>query len=321
MIALCVESSHTKGMGHLYRGLVLADYFAAKGARCVFILNDDPVAKSIVSQAGYCIATASFNDPTYNWEEAIIHEYRITVWINDRLATNAEHAARIKQKNILLVTLDDFGDGAELSDLHFCGIPCVFQGRVLKGHKVLSGLRYLVLNPDLMKCRRLRSSVTSTIVSLGGSDTHGATVAVVNKLAELGVAATIITGPSFAHQAELALSVKGTSMNIKQSVPSLVEEFMQHDLAITCGGMTAFEANASGLPCLIIANEDHEVINARFLESIGSSRYLGGWNDFSLDTVLGTLDIAAMSNAGLNQVACDGVKEIHREIVAQCQKL
>ena len=39
----------------------------------------------------------------------------------------------------------------------------------------------------------------------------------------------------------------------------MAEEMSRHDLAVTGGGMTPFEANAAGLPCIVVANETFEI--------------------------------------------------------------
>src|SRR6185436_8898870 len=108
------------------------------------------------------------------------------------------------------------------------------QASALPGKKVLCGLEYLVLDPEIERFRRHRQLRGSTVVSLGGTDTYGVTVRVTKELARLRERATVILGPGFQHHRELAAVVSPTIV-VKQNVTSLVEEFSKHDLAITGG--------------------------------------------------------------------------------------
>jgi hypothetical protein len=97
-----------------------------------------------------------------------------------------------------------------------------------------------------------------------------------------------------------------------------VEEFSHHDLAITGGGITAFEANAAGLPCLVIANEWFEVSAAHYLERLGSSIFVGHYSALEETTpgfrVPEPLSIESMSRAGLERLPKDGLENVYREL-------
>jgi spore coat polysaccharide biosynthesis predicted glycosyltransferase SpsG len=82
-------------------------------------------------------------------------------------------------------------------------------------------------------------------------------------------------------------------------VPSLAEEFYSHDLAITAGGLTPFEASANGLPCFIITAEPFEIKNALFLEKLGCSKYLGHLKADKLDSISNIVDMH-LNNMSLN---------------------
>ncbi len=100
-------------------------------------------------------------------------------------------------------------------------------------------------------------------------------------------------------------------------IPSLMQEFNKYDLAITGGGITPFEANASGLPCLIIANELFEIQNGKYLESINSSKFLGYYKNINIDILknIFSLNIADLSENGLLYLKTTAVEKIYKEIV------
>ena len=151
------------------------------------------------------------------------------------------------------------------------------------------------------------------IVTLGGSDTYGVTIKVVEILKKLSKSATIITGPSFLHGKELENITDGRFI-IKKTVPSLIEEFYNYDIAVTGGGITPFEANATGLPCIIIANEIHEIQTSEYLQKLGSSIFAGYHENFDIELFSQDFDIMKMSKIGSETIKTNGVKNIFEEI-------
>lgn len=312
MIAICIEASHARGLGHLFKAVHFAALLRERKEPFVVLVNDDPKAASILDNHGIPWRSVPLADTRSGWESQIIREFGVEVWLNDRLETDLEHAERVKRHGVKLVTVDDRGTGATRADLHFA--PLLFTDpATLGGKRVLTGHRYLILAPEVARYKRERERVGSIVVSLGGSDTYGATLKVMAILKRQGKGATVIAGPSFRHRAELE-QLADDRFTLKGAVPSLVEEFHRHDLAITGGGVTPFEANASGLPCIVVANEEHEIPIARYLEELGSSVFAGHHTGIDQSVFERELDLAAMSRAGMAQIAGEGAKEMYREI-------
>lgn len=313
MFAICIESSHQKGMGHLFRALNFIESLQSNKETYVIFINNDSIACEILRAKGIRFEIVDFADTESGWETGLIRNYGVTVWINDRLDTDIKHAKQVKGAGVKLVTLDDRGDGAGLADVNVAALQ-FGQEAELKGKVVLTGIEYLILNRDIKKYRRLRKKAEKLFVTLGGSDTYGVTVKVVEILKRLGKSATVHTGPSFAHHRELEETSYGGDFNFIGRVPSLLETFYSYDLAVTGGGLTPFEANASGLPCIIVASETFEIKNGRFLKNLGSSVFAGFHADMD-ETVFGReFDIERMSSVGLNRIPLDGAEKVYRRI-------
>ena len=313
MLALCLESSHTRGMGHLYRGLTLLDGLRARGHAPMLLMNDHTPSLAIVHTRGYAPIIVDVTNIAHDWETPLIHQHGVRLWVNDRLETNIVHATRITAAGAKLVTFDDPGTGATLADLHIAALNAA--GAAAAGKHILRGIDYLILNPEIETCQRVRTHVNSLLVTLGGSDTHGVTVAVVKQLAALGKSATVIIGPAFEHQQALA-AVLQPHFALKRGVPSMITEMAQHDLAITGGGITPFEANAAGLPCIIIANEPFEVPNGQLLETLGGSVFAGYHPHMNSDLFARDLPIEAMSQHGLKNIGLSGASRVVTAIEA-----
>lgn len=308
MFALCIESSHARGMGHLYRALNLADGLAQAGAEFTFYLNDHAPSRKILVNRGLPHRIVDLRDFIGDWEAALIRQDGIALWLNDRLDTDICHAEKIKAAGIPLVTFDDRGTGAALADLHIAALAFDEQER-LAGDRLLRGADYLILNPQIADYTRQRLQLASILVTLGGSDTYGVTVKVVQLLKQMNMVATVVVGPAFLHRAKLD-EVMTDGFILKQCIPSMIAEFYRHDLAITGGGITPFEANASGLPCVVIANELFEIPVGKELHRLGGSVFAGHHEAlmgplFSID-----LPLEQMSQAGMRNISLQGTKRV-----------
>ena len=300
-------------MGHLFRMLNFSKFLKTKNKDSIFIINNNEELIKILKSHDIAFEVVDLNDHKRNWEQDIASRYNIVYWVNDRLETTKQHALNVNQLNIKLITFDDFGTGANLSDISIYGLAN--KGN-LKGKKILWGVEYLILNDEIDLYKKLRTGVKKIIVSLGGSDTYGVTIEVLKLLKKYHIKATIHIGPSFLHKIELKQELT-SDYKVKAYTPSLIKEFSHYDLAITGGGITPFEANASGLPCLIIANELFEIENGYFLEGINSSRFLGYYQniDEAILSDLNCLDIDLMSQNGMQILNTNAVEKIYENII------
>lgn len=310
MIVVSIECSHKRGMGHFYRALNIRQYLGAAGEGAVIVLNDDKRAVQILESISVIYEIVDYSDITTNWEKTIIRKHGADVWLSDKFSTGVELARHVKNEGVLLAAIDDCGEGADYVDLHFCAM--LFHN--LRGRHIYSGKEYMILNPEIARYRRRRTALNKILVTLGGSDTYGVTVKVVKILKEKGLKADIVTGPDFQHSDELKREA-GTEFKVYTAVPSLIEKFFEYDLAITGGGVTCFEANASGLPCIIIANEVHEIENARYIAGYGGAKFAGYYKDICQDSIdIRNINIKRMSMAALAAFSLNGMKNIYHVI-------
>lgn len=307
LLALCVESSHARGMGHLFRALNLADGMRLRGWSFVFLINAHEPALALLAEHGHRYEVVGLDNGT-DWEQEAIQRLGIRIWIDDRLNTDLGHGHAVKAAGVPWVTFDDRGPGAALADLNIAAL--VFEEPAsLPGRRVLQGPDYLILNPEIACFQRVRKDVQSLVVTMGGSDTYGVTVEVVKKLAASGRRATIIVGPGFAHWTGLE-AVLTPDFLVRCGVSSLIAEFSRHDLAITGGGVTPFEAAASGLPCIVIANEDFEVPVGKALEGLGVARFAGHYAAVDWASLDETMAVEPMSRAGLARIGLGGRERV-----------
>lgn len=243
-----------------------------------YLINDHELSTKLIVKRDFEVQVVDLLDPS-GWETAWLAAHTdVRVWVNDRLNTEARHSLSIKAAGIALVTFDDRGDGAACADLHVA--PLAFDdGHQLQGKKVLYGIDYLTLDAELARWQRERVSGDRWLISMGGADTWGATLLAMQALLVRGQTATVVLGPAFLFFEQvdelLSLAPAGQFTVRREGVPSLYQEMFHHDVAITAGGMTPFQANATGLPCVVVATETFEVPVARQLEKMGGSLFAG----------------------------------------------
>lgn len=304
------------GMGHLFRMINLYWALRQNGVDAtIALLGEHPPSSEWLKRAGIPFeVVAGKTVGRSGWEAGLALRYGAKVWVNDRLQTDADHAVRIKEMGLWLVTFDDLGSGAALADIHVTALAGV-RGETPQGAKVLTGLKYLILPPEIARFRRQRTECKGWVVSLGGSDTYGVTVEVAQWLSAHQQPATLILGPGFSHEEALAKVMEG-GLTVKRAVPSLVAEFAAYDLAITGGGLTAFEAAAAGLPTVTVANEEWEVAHCLHLQTLGCSVFAGPHENINLSLLEGSLDIAKMSVAALHAVDTDGINRVCSKLMS-----
>lgn len=317
MIALGIECSNTRGMGHLFRALQYVKHLDSKGCPYILLINDDNAAIDILKKGGISFEIVNYEDLYSNWEKGIIEKYHVDCWFNDKFETADQMGRHIKEENISFFVIDDVGEGERYANISFSGMLYPTKNNYLCPN-VCKGVEYIILNQEIEIYRKERSVIKKIIVMLGGSDTYGATIGVVEALKKWGIVADIVIGPDFAFIDELNRVNKG-KFHIFQNVPSLIQLFHNYDFAITGGGCTCCEAMASGLPCAVIANEDHEVNTAKYFEKMGCCIYLGKHDDWKKNMIrdIDKLDINRMSKNGMNLFSLDAVKKIFDKIFNQ----
>lgn len=311
MIIFCIECSHSRGMGHLFRSIYLASLLRMRGSQISFIINDYIVSKQMLRNFGFEFEIADLSNFDSLWELDVISRKKARIWVNDRLDTDGRHGSVISKANIPLITFDDLGGGAMYADLHVAAL--IINSQHLSGKKILCGFDYLILNPELKKYQRLRDSQNKILVTLGGSDTWGVTSKVVSELSRLNLGGTVILGPGFSHQLNLD-KLLTNKFKVLSSVKSLAKEMNNYEIAITGGGITPFEACASGLPCVVIANEEFEVDIGIGLQELGCAVYAGHHTNFSLEILSNTLPISRMSKTGISKIGLHGISRVANEI-------
>lgn len=315
MIALAIESSNSRGMGHLFRSLLFVKYMRKHGIDFVYLINDDKKSRDILDQKGIQYEIVDYNDHASNWEKVLIDSRNIDIWINDRFETSIEMAMNIKREGTCFVLIDDIGPGEKNADINFVGLIS-FSKQIFHSTNTKMGMEYVILNDEINQYKRLRTNLGRIIVSFGGSDPHNNTMRIVNELLKHRYEFDVTVGPNYRYEKEL-LNLNNGRYHIFKNVPSLIELFADYDLAITGGGVTCCEANAAGLPCIIVANAPHEINTGKHLQEYGGCIYAGDYENWNSKIIsrISEIDLKQMSERGMQVFTTDAIDRIFMQIM------
>ncbi len=127
--------------------------------------------------------------------------------------------------------------------------------------------------------RKYRSSPASLLVLMGGADELDFTGKVVDTLvqAEVQLELIIVIGSGYTHRERLESSLKNSTLEytIRHNISNMIDAYMNCDVAIGAGGLTASELVASRTPAVLIATYDHQISRCRFFDKKGWAKYLG----------------------------------------------
>ena len=320
VIAVAIESSHTRGMGHLFRSILYVEKLEKEHMKYVYLINDDKNSRKVLDARRIEYILVDYNNMNINWEREIIEKYHIDIWINDKFITNETMAKRIKAENVFLVIIDDVGDGELYADLHFVG-NVSFTKNDFKCKKLYSGSQYIIMNPEIAKYIKTRENVNRIIVTLGGSDPFSVTNSVVDELLRTDYLFDVLIGPN-SRCKEYLEGINDGSFKLFQNVPSAIELFSNYDFAISGGGISPCEMAACGIPSMIIANASHEINTGNKLQELGCSLFLGNFSEWDRNKIwkIKDLDIKRMSQRGICNFKADALENIFNIIFCEYRK-
>lgn len=314
MIALGIESSSTRGMGHLFRSLLYVDYLRSRKVDFIYLINDDIKSIKVLKQHNIEYQVVNYDDVETDWEKNIIEQYDVDIWINDKFETKTELVNHVKSEGVYFALIDDIGEGEFLADIHFVGLVYFTKSNFSLAN-TFHGMEYVILNKEVKDYRRVRKNTDRIIVSLGGSDPFSTAVTVVEELMKNNYSFDILIGPNSKCKDDL-VEMNDGRFRLFQDVPSAIELFSNYDFAITGGGVTCCEVCAMGIPCIVIANAPHEVNTGKYLQKLGCSMYAGEHNNWDRSVIgkIRNLNVEKMSKIGIASFKVDAVDRIFQAI-------
>ncbi len=268
-----VDTGPDSGLGHVRRCLVLAGELGRRGLDCSFLVPG-PEGAAYVSGAGHEALSlgAEEHDDLRSVAEYVDRRHPAAVVIDSYLASNVDEL----QLNVPVIVLDDLADrylpvsivvnaAAHAPDLKYA---------VAERTQLLLGTEYALLETQYANLPD-RTASGRVLVTLGGGDSDGLTVRIVDCLVGLlgGARFDVVVGPFFPPSVIASLedvSRSNGGVRLHRDVTDLRPLYAASELVITGGGQTLLEAAATGAACLAIKLAPNQRPNIEGLAASGA---------------------------------------------------
>ena len=271
------------GTGHIARSLTLANelinskilglhdiiFYTRNDTN--FDLGDSYFKKSKFKYKAFSNNELSANS---NSEIQILSNLDTKIIILDRLETSKELIQKIKNKNIKVITFDDYGDGREIADL---SISSIFDD-VPKHQNLITGYEYLILSKGSYKALSYKKNIANIVATFGGNDARNLCSHFLDLVDQIpkNIKVDIILGKVDLEDIKKYDLIKESKINSESiKVHIYPENYHQiicnADIAISSGGLSIFEFSAYGVPTVGIPQYPHQLRTIKNLESAGIS--------------------------------------------------
>jgi CMP-N-acetylneuraminic acid synthetase len=304
-VIIRVDGYKKIGMGHIYRGLQIADSLTDHDVLFVLDEKSDLGIEKITNSKYHFVTVKGVEE-----FENIVDEQKPDIIINDILNTDKDYINRFKKK-ARIVNFEDLGPGAEAADATINDLYEPSEG--LKGDNIYWGSKYYIMRDEFLMASpsEYREKVSEILVIFGGTDPCNLTYKTIESLNSMpldGIHVTVITGLGYSNQDALLSAIQSSSHNIEilQDVASVSEYMEKADLAISSQGRTMLELASVGVPTILMAQNPREK-----LHNFGNIR-----NGF-LNLGLGSeVDILTLSNTIQWLIGCPQIrKNMHDEML------
>jgi len=323
---LCwVDAGPAFGLGHVSRGLALAEALGERGLGCRFAVPEDPTARAWLESAGGRIAAIlGESEPALPrvlaaaaGADAVVVDVRRPL---DRAEVRALGGLRP------VVVVDNEGPGVFNADL------VVAPFGHARGERWLTGAEYIPLRKAFRLAGELRAQrppAPLVLVSMGGSDPGGLALPALEGVAlargrHPRLTVRLLANPASPVWGRLPGALRRHEFPPARPIdPSaMVGHLAEAAVAVLAMGVTVYEAMACGVPAVVLCRTSADVAHARTLAARGAVVSLGQhWNEEKIaEAVASLLDAparcTALSDAGRALVDGRGAGRVADRLVA-----
>jgi len=257
------EASIAIGAGHVVRCRVLADALSRAGWQCYW-------STSATTQTFLGTVLEPYkNIKPESWYQT---NGVFDLMVIDRYDFDQRQERQLRQFTRKLLVIDDLANR-----MHDCdGILDQTLGRQVSDYarylpehcRCFIGFEYALVRQtfldarqEIIKRRKTQHQVQRVVMSLGGSDPHGHTARLVQKLITLGYSGQLscVLGFSAEQQSEVTRLLQQSQMQwTTHCNADMLSLYKQADLAIGAAGTSSWERICLGLPCVTIKTADNQ---------------------------------------------------------------
>jgi len=256
MILIRTDGYSKIGLGHIYRGLLLAYNLIEHDIKFIISKKSDIGIEKIKQ--------SHFNYDVIDTDIEIvdkINEYQADILINDILDTSQEYIVSCKNTGVKVINFEDLGTGAQHADIV---INDLYEKRnEYKNH--FWGSDYYCIRDEFLLASpyKFNPKVDEVLVLFGGTDPCDLTLKTlqaINNLSNKTIKYTFILGMGYQKSEELYNEVQKSNMNIElvHDVKRMTEYMQKADLALSSQGRTMLELASMEVPTILLAQNERE---------------------------------------------------------------
>ncbi len=255
-IIIRVEGYSEIGLGHIYRGLLLAYNLIDHNIKFVLSEKSDlGIEKIKASHFPYSIIQNDFDIVD------IIKDFKCDILVNDMLDTDEEYVQMCKSTGARVINFEDLGQGARLAD---AVINDLYEKKNDRNNHYWGSDYYCIRDEFLLaKPSEFRENVKEVLVIFGGTDPCNLTKRLFNIIQSINIDTihyTFILGMGYKGANELIEESKLHNINVDfiQDVKLMTEYMGKADIAISSQGRTMLELASMSVPTILIAQNKRE---------------------------------------------------------------
>ncbi len=291
------------GYGHLRRSLVLAKVLSGPACRVVFLLDPgDTSIRQHVAAAGFAFCSS----------EALPAEDPAAVVIDVRALDCSGLLTEARRRKVPVASIHDLGLDPLDSDVFIDGsILPKTNGQVHAAEYL--GHEYLVLDPEFARfhdgAKTIRDSIVQVTIALGGGDSKRLFPKVLQGLRHWGKELEVVGFPGFTPWGQERLTrvdwgpVRFRWAAADEPVAALL---FAADVAITAGGLSAYEALCVGTPLTALAWDQWQAETIAGLCARGACLDLGSGDSLGPAKVAHVLGSLQQNRACREQMSARG---------------
>jgi CMP-N-acetylneuraminic acid synthetase/spore coat polysaccharide biosynthesis predicted glycosyltransferase SpsG len=246
------------GLGHIYRGLLLASNLIDHEVRFVLSKKSD-IGLEKIKNSYYPYDVIDKDEDIVN----LIEKYNCDIVINDILDTDKGYILNLKQTGVRVVNFEDLGPGAEIAD---AVINDLYE-KQKEGNHYFWGSDYYCIRDEflLAKPKEFSHVVKEVLILFGGTDpcdlTQRLLDVVISLPKDLDIKYTFILGMGYKKTNELIKKIERVNLNIEviQDVKLMTEYMGKADIAISSQGRTMLELASMAVPTILLAQNTREL--------------------------------------------------------------
>ncbi len=274
------------GMGHVYHSLTLA--YALTGHEVIIVTNEKHAEGLKKIQDSYMQYITIQNDKDFF---KFLEEYKPNIIVNDCLDTEEKYIKKLKELCEKVVTIEDMGTGARYADIV---INALYNEQ--KNANEYCGSKYVCLRNEFLvsKPKEFCNEIENILVVFGGTDPANLTKKVYNIAKEITktypkICFTFITGIGYNCKENDLLSDEKSNIKVLNDVNNISMYMQQADIAFTSQGRTVYELASLGVPSIVLAQNERELLHT-FAQMPNGFMNLGLGENLSEETIKNTLE-------------------------------